>query len=117
MGYIDSFEEIMAMETGFLQYAMKLLKEDYAKELEILKVELPDASRIPAVRFDVAKELVAKKYNRQIRNPFDLEPEEEASSVSILKKNIMQILFLLPIIHLRSVRSTQWMIQRIPDLR
>ena len=78
MGYIDSFEEIMAMETGFLQYAIKLLKEDYAKELEILKVELPDASRIPAVRFDVAKELVAKKYNRQIRNPFDLEPEEEA---------------------------------------
>ena len=41
MGYIDSFEEIMAMETGFLQYAMKLLKEDYAKELEILKVKRP----------------------------------------------------------------------------
>ena len=61
-----------------VMHAMKLLKEDYAKELEILKVELPDASRIPAVRFDVAKELVAKKYNRQIRNPFDLEPEEEA---------------------------------------
>ena len=78
MGYIDGFEEIMAMETGFLQYAMKLLKEEYGKELEILKMELPDASRIPSVRFDVAKELVAKKYSRQIRNPFDLEPEEEA---------------------------------------
>lgn len=78
MGYIDSFEEIMAMETGFLQYAMDLLKRDYAKELEILKIELPDTSRIPAVRFDVAKELVSKKYNRKIRNPFDLEPEEEA---------------------------------------
>lgn len=49
------------METGFLQYAMKLLKEDYAKELEILKVELPDASRILAVRFDMAKELIAKE--------------------------------------------------------
>ena len=78
MGYIDSFEEIMAMETGFLQYAMELLRKDYAKELEILKVQLPDASRIPAVRFDVAKELVSQKYNRKIRNPFDLEPEEEA---------------------------------------
>ena len=78
MGYIDSFEEIMAMETGFLQYAMEDLKKDYAKELEILKVELPDVSRIPAVRFDKAKELVAGKYNRKIRNPFDLEPEEEA---------------------------------------
>lgn len=78
MGYIDGFEEIMAMETGFLQYAMELLKKDYAKELEILKVELPDVSRIPAVRFDEAKQLVSRKYDRKIRNPFDLEPEEEA---------------------------------------
>lgn len=78
MGYIDGFEEIMAMETGFLQYAMELLKKDYAKELEILKVKLPDASRIPAVRFDEAKQLVSKKYDRKIRNLFDLEPEEEA---------------------------------------
>ena len=36
MGYIDSFEEIMAMETGFLQYAMNLLKTEYAKEVQIL---------------------------------------------------------------------------------
>ena len=28
MGYIDSFEEIMAMETGFLQYAVALLQKD-----------------------------------------------------------------------------------------
>ena len=78
MGYIDSFEEIMAMETGFLQYAMRLLEKDYAKELEILKIELPDVSRIPSVRFDKAKQLVSEKYHRKIRNPFDLEPEEEA---------------------------------------
>lgn len=77
MGYIESFEEIMAMETGYLQYAMDLLKKDYAKELEILKVKLPDASKIPAVRFDEAKRLVSKKYDRKIRNPYDLEPEEE----------------------------------------
>ena len=37
MGYIDGFEDIMAMETGFLQYAMELLEKDYAKELQILK--------------------------------------------------------------------------------
>ena len=78
MGYIDGFEEIMAMETGFLQYAMNLLKTEYAKEVQILKLEIPDVSKIPAVRFDVAKELVSQKYNRKIRNPFDLEPEEEA---------------------------------------
>lgn len=77
MGYIDGFEDIMAMETGFLQYTMRLLKEEYGKELRLLGVELPTVDQIPAVRFDKAKELVAEKYNRRIRNPYDLEPEEE----------------------------------------
>ena len=77
MGYINSFEDIMAMETGFLQYTMELLKKDYAKELKILDVTLPDVSKIPAIRFDEAKQKVSEKYGRKIRNPFDLEPEEE----------------------------------------
>lgn len=77
MGYIDRFQDVMAMETGFLQNAVRLLKEEYGKELEILKVRLPEVQKIPAVRFDEAKELVSKKYDRKIRNPFDLEPEEE----------------------------------------
>lgn len=78
MGYIDRFEDIMAMETGFLQYTMKLLERDYAKELKMLGVTLPNVEQIPAVRFDEAKQKVAEKYHRQIRNPYDLEPEEEA---------------------------------------
>ena len=78
MGYIDGFEDIMGMETGFLQYAMELLKKDYSKELQILKIQLPKVDQIPTVRFDKAKELVSEKYNRKIRNPYDLEPEEEA---------------------------------------
>ena len=77
MGYIDGFEDIMAMETGYLQYAMKLLQKEYAKELKILGVELPDVSRIPAVRFHDIKEIVSEKYGHKMRNPFDLEPEEE----------------------------------------
>ena len=77
MGYIEDFMEICQMETGFLQYTMELLKKDYATELEILKVTLPDVEKIPYVHFDEAKRLVSEKYNRKIRNPFDLEPEEE----------------------------------------
>ena len=78
MGYIDSFEDIMAMETGFLQYMVDLLKKDYEKELKILGVTLPNVDKIPTVRFDEAKRKVAEKYGRKIRNPYDLEPEEEA---------------------------------------
>lgn len=77
MGYINSFEDVMAMETGFLQYTMKLLAAEYQKELDLLGIELPKVDQIPQVRFDQAKELVAAKYDRKIRNPFDFEPEEE----------------------------------------
>lgn len=77
MGYIDSFEEIMAMETGMLRYVMQLLQEEYAAELQLLQVELPEITAIPQVRFDEAKRLVSEAYDRPMRNPNDLEPEEE----------------------------------------
>ncbi len=77
MGYIDSFQDIMEMETGFLQYTMELLQREYQKELTVLGVTLPRTDRIPQVHFAEAKRLVAEKYDRQIRNPYDLEPEEE----------------------------------------
>lgn len=77
MGYISGFQDICEMETGFLKYTMDLLDREYKKELEILKVELPKVDKIPCVTFTKAKELVSEKYDRKIRNPFDLEPEEE----------------------------------------
>ncbi len=77
MGYIDGFEDIMAMETEMLRYVFNFLSEQYAKECKLLEVTLPDVSQIPAVRFDEAKRLVSEKYQRKIKNPYDLEPEEE----------------------------------------
>ena len=77
MGYIDGFYDIMGMETACLQRIMKVLGEYYGRELEMLKLELPKTDEIPCVRFDEAKRLVSKKYSRPVRNPYDLEPEEE----------------------------------------
>lgn len=77
MGYIDGFEDIMGMETGYLQYAMELLEKEYAKELQVLGITLPKVDQIPAVRFSEIKEKVSEKYGHKMRNPFDLEPEEE----------------------------------------
>lgn len=77
MGYIDGFEDIMEMEQTMLDYTFKFLEKEYSKELQILGVKLPDASKIPTVRFDEAKQLVSEKYDRKIKNPYDLEPEEE----------------------------------------
>ena len=77
MGYLQSFTELMEMEQGFLRHLMELLRKEYSAELALLGAELPDASKIPAVRFDEIKRLAAEKYGYQIRDPFDLEPEEE----------------------------------------
>lgn len=77
MGFIDSFYDIMDMETGFLGHAMDLLRAEYADDVERLGLALPDVSRIPAIRFDEAKRLAAQRYGYRIRDPYDLEPEEE----------------------------------------
>lgn len=77
MGYIDGFEDIMAMETGFIQYTIELLKKEYGRELNVLGVKLPNVEKIPTIRFDEAKKRVSEKYGRKIKNPYDLEPEEE----------------------------------------
>ncbi len=78
MGYIDGFEDVMAMETGVLGRIMEILGRDYDRELELLGITLPKVDHIPCVRFDEAKRLASEKYSRPIRNPYDLEPEEEA---------------------------------------
>ncbi len=77
MGFIDSFEDVMEVETRFLQAAMELVRTEYAMDAERLGVDVPDASSIPVLRFDEAKRLAAEKYHRAIRDPYDLEPEEE----------------------------------------
>ncbi|WP_297209196.1 aspartate--tRNA(Asn) ligase [uncultured Flavonifractor sp.] len=77
MGYIQSFTDVMEMEQGFLQNLMGLLRREYAAELDLLGVELPRADKIPAVRFDEIKAMAAEQYGYSIRDPYDLEPEEE----------------------------------------
>ena len=77
MGYISSFYDVIEMETGYLRRAMELLAQECAGELALLGVALPSADKIPCLRFDNAKRLAAEKYGYKIRDPYDLEPEEE----------------------------------------
>lgn len=77
MGYIDSFEDLMVEETRFLQHMTALLETEYTDDLKRLNVTLPKVDEIPIVRFDDAKRMVADEYGRKIRDPYDLEPEEE----------------------------------------
>ena len=77
MGFIESFTDIMNMETGVLKYIMQLLKTEYAPEVELLKVDIPEITSIPCIRFKDAKEMCVKKL-KHITDMKDFEPEEEA---------------------------------------
>ena len=77
MAYIDSFRDVMQMESAMLRHVFAVLRSDYSEDLQRLGAEAPDFDRIPEVRFDEAKRLASEKYGRPIRNPYDLEPEEE----------------------------------------
>ena len=77
MGYIESFEEIMQMETAMLKFTMKYLATNNKAEIELLGLQLPVIGEIPAIRFREAKEKIAEKYHRPITDWEDFEPEEE----------------------------------------
>lgn len=86
MGYISSFYEIMNMEARMLQHTLRYLENNYANELALLKVKLPDAKAIPAVGFMEAKELISKEFKRKIKDYEDFEPEEEKLLYEIIRR-------------------------------
>ena len=102
------------METGFLQYTMNLLEKEYSKELKLLDITLPDVGKIPYVRFDEAKRLVSEKYNRKIRNPFDLEPEEEELIGKYFKEEYDADFVFVTHYPSKNVRFMRWMTRKIP---
>lgn len=86
MGYIDSFEDIMQTETAMLRHVMQYLEQYYEKELQLLKVNVPNIQEIPAVKFKEAKELIAKECHREIKDFEDFEPEEEKLLCKLIKE-------------------------------
>lgn len=86
MGYIESFEEIMATEMRMLQYTFAFLEENFSSELSLLNVEIPQITNIPQIKFTKAKEWISQAYNRKITDMTDFEPEEERFLYELVKK-------------------------------
>lgn len=86
MGYIESFEEIMAMESRMLRYTFSFLKEHCAGQLSLLRCTLPDITEIPQLPFAEAKRRIAQAYRREITDMLDFEPEEERLLCELVEK-------------------------------
>ena len=66
---------------------MSFLKEKYPDVIKKLGITLPEIKDIPCVTFKEAKEMVAEKYSRKIKDPYDLEPEEERLIGELFKED------------------------------
>ena len=81
MGFIDSFEDIMAVEARLFQYMFKFINENYEQELDIVLgrgERLPELTQFPKIKFAEVKRLYAEAHNiPKIADPMDLSPDEE----------------------------------------
>lgn len=78
MGYIEDFQEVMETEAGMLEAALDLLRKEYAYELSLLQVELPqERLNIPALKFSEAKALIKARTGREPAQSHDFQPQEE----------------------------------------
>ncbi len=86
MGFINSFEDIMNMETGALKYIMNLLKTEYAEEVELLHANIPEIDSIPAITFMEAKDIIMNKFKYKPTDMKDFDPSEEEMLGKYAKK-------------------------------
>jgi nondiscriminating aspartyl-tRNA synthetase len=86
IGFIESFHDIMRLETAMLSETLNFIRERYSDEIALLKVDVPAITEIPAVTFIEAKEMISKAYKREITDFEDFEPEEEKLLCDFIKK-------------------------------
>lgn len=78
MGFINSFYDIMELETNFMKFLFsEYLKEHNSFEIELLNINLPEIDSIPSIKLSEAHEIYYKFKKKDLRNEPDLSPEEE----------------------------------------
>ena len=78
MGYIDSFMDLIQLETRMMRHMFAVLNEEYAPELEQILGEgcrLPVITQCPVIRFTEAKQLYAQAHPGKVGQNALLEPD------------------------------------------
>ncbi|HRY52300.1 MAG TPA: aspartate--tRNA(Asn) ligase [Candidatus Portnoybacteria bacterium] len=78
MGFIGSFEEIMAMLNKIIKEVFERVQQEGAEFLAMYEVnDLPVPAKIPAVKLADFREIAKKKYDYEIPASTDIDPEGE----------------------------------------
>ncbi len=84
MGFIDSFKDLIKLETRMIRHMCKIINEQYTRELELILgygKTLPEIARVPVIKFIEAKKLYADAHSdildKQSILETDFSPDEE----------------------------------------
>lgn len=77
-GFIENHFTVMALLRDVIAGILKRFHEQYAAELEILRVRMPEVpEKIPHIFFPEAQELIFKRFKTDVRGEPDLSPQDE----------------------------------------
>lgn len=76
MGFIDDIEALMDLETQLLQHIFTAVKEECARELELLGATLPEIGAIPRLQLAEAQNILEREYGHP-SPPGNLDPAGE----------------------------------------
>lgn len=76
MGFIDSFEDVMAQLEKVLAAMFKEIKKNCQKELDLYEAEVPVIKTIPRIKLTEALDILEKEYNKKM-DKIDIDPEGE----------------------------------------
>jgi nondiscriminating aspartyl-tRNA synthetase len=85
--FIETEQELIALEKGILKAVFAALRKENAADLEVFGAELPDAQHvdaIPCISYEEAKDLVSQRGARRV---FDINPEGERILCDWAKEN------------------------------
>jgi nondiscriminating aspartyl-tRNA synthetase len=78
MGFIESHEDLMRMETRLMQFTCEHLSKTCGAEFKLLGATIPNVPyEIPQMKLRAAQELIKKETGQDKTNEPDLEPEDE----------------------------------------
>ena len=88
MGFIESHEDIMDMETRMLSYILSELEENNSIDFKLLNTTLPSVpSKIPTMKLREAQQLIKKETGEDCTSEPDLEPAHERWLCEYAAKN------------------------------
>ncbi|MBN1191295.1 MAG: hypothetical protein JXA46_16185 [Dehalococcoidales bacterium] len=86
MGFINRFQDLMALETACLKSMFELLRNSYSQQIKALRISLPELQRIPVIHVKEAHELILQKAREDFPGKGELTAREEQLLSEIIQK-------------------------------